>query len=109
MFGHNFRANSTIEVSLESYLHGDYNRGVGVVNRWIGWSGEELVRFASNQGLCRKTGFSKDFFSSKKKYGKWQCTKLKKNLQKKKVEVNVFLDRRLSQGTSCIENPGEAG
>ena len=34
---------------------------------------------------------------------------VKKNLQKKNVEVNVFLDRRLSQGTSCIENPGEAG
>ena len=66
MSDHNSCAMSTIEVSLESYLHGDYNRVVGIVNRWIGWSGEELVRFASNQGLCRKTGFSKDFFSSKK-------------------------------------------
>ena len=69
MFGHNSCPNSTIEVSLESYLHGDYNRVVGIVNRWIGWSGEELVRFASNQGLCRETGFSKDFILSKKNTG----------------------------------------
>ena len=85
MFGHNFVPNSTIEVSLESYLHGDYNRVVGIVNRWIGWSGEELVRFASNQGLCRKTGFSKDFFR-RKKYGKWQCTKLRKTYRRRKLK-----------------------
>ena len=94
MFGHNSCPNSTIEVSLESYLHGGSNSVVGIVNRWIGWSGEELVRFASNQGLRRKAGFSKDFFSSKKKNaGNGNVVPSKKNLQKKKIEVNVFLDR----------------
>ena len=73
----------------------------------------ELVQFASNQGFCRKTGFSKDFFSSKNKIREMAMYQVKKPTEAESRSERVFgsssVPRYLMVNWLCIENPGEAG